>query len=263
MKRVLTALIGIPLLIWVIEFAPVNVCIGLIVIAAVLALHEFFSLVEISLSFRLAGFLIAGIALFVFQLPRATEALFAGVMLMLTVALFSGLELATAFRSAAFGFFGAVYVGGLMSYLIALRMADAAFGQGGNLMMMLFCVIWTGDSFAYFVGKSIGRHQLAPVVSPKKTWEGAIAGFIFSIAAALACRYTFVSQITLKDAIIIGILVGIAGQVGDLGESIIKRAVQVKDSGQILPGHGGVLDRIDSLLFAAPAMYYYLFFLRP
>jgi phosphatidate cytidylyltransferase len=263
MKRVVTALIGIPLLIWIIEFAPIYICIGVIVIAAGLSLQEYFALVEIPWVFRLAGFFIAALALFFFQMPRASEILFGGVILMLTVALFSRLDLATAFRSAAYAFFGAAYIGGLMSYMIALRMLDAAASRGGNLLMMLFCIIWAGDSFAYFAGKSFGRHKLAPVVSPKKTWEGSIAGFIFSIAAAVLCRSTFVPQIGLRDAIVIGALVGIIGQIGDLGESIIKRAVQVKDSGQILPGHGGMLDRIDSLLFGAPAMYYYLFFFRP
>jgi phosphatidate cytidylyltransferase len=263
MKRVITAIIGIPLLIWIIEFAPVSICIGLIVIAAALALHEFFALVEIPWVFRLAGFLIAGVCLFFFQVPRSAEMLFAGVMLMLTVALFSQMDLAAAFRFAAFGFFGAAYIGGLMSYIIALRMVDAATGHGGNLLMMLFCILWAGDSFAYFAGKTFGRHKFAPVVSPKKTWEGAVAGFIFSIVAAAICQFTFVQQISLRDAIIIGALVGIVGQIGDLGESIIKRAFQVKDSGQILPGHGGMLDRIDSLLFGAPAMYYYLFLFRP
>jgi len=177
--------------------------------------------------------------------------------------LFSGLELAAAFRSAAYSFFGAVYVGGLLSFLVALRLKDAAAGRGGDLVMMLFCILWTGDSFAYFIGKSIGRHKLAPAVSPKKTWEGAIAGFLFSILAAVACHYSFVPQISLMDSAILGTLVGVLGQIGDLGESIIKRAANVKDSGGILPGHGGILDRIDSLLFGAPAMYYYLFFFRP
>jgi phosphatidate cytidylyltransferase len=263
MKRVITALIGIPFLIWIIEFALFYICVGLIVIAAALALHEYFALIEIPWVFRLAGFLIAGIALFYFVMPRAPEILFGGVMLMLIVALFSQLELMVAFRSAAYGFFGAAYIGGLMSYMISLRMLDAAAGRGGNLLMMLFCIIWAGDSFAFFAGKSFGRHKFAPVVSPKKTWEGAVAGFVFSVVAAVICRSTFVPQISLRDAIIIGALVGIAGQIGDLCESIIKRAVQVKDSGQILPGHGGILDRIDSLLFGAPAMYYYLFFVRP
>jgi phosphatidate cytidylyltransferase len=126
---------------------------------------------------------------------------------------------------------------------------------------MLFIVIWSGDSFAYFAGKSLGRHKLAPVVSPNKTWEGAVAGFLFSIIAALACKATFLHGLSWMDATALGALIGVVGQIGDLCESIVKRAVKVKDSGAILPGHGGMLDRVDSLLFGAPAMYYYLSFL--
>ena len=94
-------------------------------------------------------------------------------------------------------------------------------------------------------------------MSPKKTIEGAIAGFVFSIVAAVGGRSIFLQQISLIDAIALGAIVGILGQIGDLCESILKRAVQIKDSGTILPGHGGMLDRIDSLLFGAPALYYY------
>jgi phosphatidate cytidylyltransferase len=260
MKRVITALIGIPLLIWVIEFAPLYVFYSLLLIVMLLALHEFYVLIELPIAFRIAGFLLGCLALLVFSYPEARAILPAGLILILTIALFSRQEITKAFRSAVFGFFGALYVGGLMSFLIALRILDADLGRGGNLLMMLFVIIWTGDSFAFFAGKSFGRHKLAPVVSPKKTWEGSIAGFLFSILAAVVCRYTFVQQISLIDSVFIGALVGIFGQIGDLCESIVKRAVNVKDSGQILPGHGGMLDRIDSLLFGAPAMYYYLSF---
>jgi phosphatidate cytidylyltransferase len=260
MKRVITALIGIPLLIWVIEFAPLSVFYGLIFVVMLLALHEYYALVALPIPFRVAGFLLGSIALLMFMNPKASAIFPAGLILILMVALFARIELAMAFRSVAFAFFGALYVGGLMSFLFALRMMDAESGRRGNLLMMLFCIIWAGDSFAFFAGKTFGRHKLAPVVSPKKTWEGAIAGFIFSILASIICRYTFVQQIGLIDSILIGALVGIFGQIGDLCESIVKRAANVKDSGQILPGHGGMLDRIDSLLFGAPAMYYYLSF---
>jgi phosphatidate cytidylyltransferase len=260
MNRVITALIGIPLLIWAVEFAPLPVFYGLIFIVMLLALHEYYALVALPIPFRVAGFLLGSLALLMFTIPQASVILPTGLILMLMVALFARLELSIAFRSAAFGFFGALYVGGLMSFLIALRVMDAELGHRGNLLMMLFCIIWVGDSFAFFAGKTLGRHKLAPVVSPKKTWEGAIAGFVFSILAAIICRYTFVQQLTVMDSIIIGALVGILGQIGDLCESIVKRAANVKDSGQILPGHGGMLDRIDSLLFGASAMYYYLSF---
>ena len=261
MKRVLTALIAIPILVGVLLYTPSYVVIGLVCIAMLLALHEYFQLVDVPVSFRIVGFFIALIATLIHVWSHGTFLLLIGAMLMLIVALFSGLELAPAFRATVFTFFGAAYVGGLMGFLIALRLWPDPELPGPYLLLMLFILIWSSDSFAYFAGRSIGRHKLAPVVSPNKTWEGAIAGFLFSIFAAVVCKLTFLPTLTWIDTISLGCLIGIIGQIGDLCESIVKRAVNVKDSGGILPGHGGMLDRVDSLLFGAPAMYYYLSFL--
>jgi phosphatidate cytidylyltransferase len=262
MKRVLSSVVAIPIVILIIQWAPVYVCIGVILIAMMLALHEYFALVDVPLEFRIMGFVIAAAALLAAMYARLEILFLSGVMLMLMVALFSRRELTEALRATVFAFFGAVYVGLLMSYLVALRLWQEGAEVNGDLLMMLLIIIWSGDSFAYFAGRKIGRHKLAPVISPNKTWEGSIAGFLFSIVAAIACRYTFVSQLSLRDAIGVGAAVGILGQIGDLCESIVKRAAKVKDSGGIIPGHGGMLDRVDSLLFGAPAMYYYLSFFR-
>jgi phosphatidate cytidylyltransferase len=260
MKRVVTALVLIPALVYVVQFAPAAVCIGVILIAMMLALHEYFALVEIPVSFRIVSGLIAAIAALVHLWPHFSFVLLIGAMLLLTLAVFSRFALPDGFRAVVFGFFGAVYVGGLMGFLIAIRMWNRGTEMGADLLMMLLVMIWAGDSFAYFVGKSFGRHKLSPVISPNKTWEGAVAGFVFGIVAAVVCKFTFVRELDLMDAIGLGATVGVSGQIGDLCESIIKRAVKVKDSGGIIPGHGGMLDRVDSLLFAAPAMYYYLSF---
>jgi phosphatidate cytidylyltransferase len=256
MKRVLTALILIPAIVYIVQFAPVTVCIALIFVAMLLALQEYLSLVEIPVSFRVVSGLIAAIATLVHIWPQFYILLLIGAMLLLILALFSDLELAAAFRASVSSFFGTAYVGGLMGFLIAVRMWDG----GEDFLMMLLIIIWAGDSLAYFVGKSFGRHKLSPTVSPNKTWEGAVAGFVFGIVAAVVCKFTFIPQIQLVHAIGLGVVVGIFGQIGDLCESIVKRAAKVKDSGGIIPGHGGMLDRVDSLLFGAPAMYYYLSF---
>ncbi len=256
MKRVLTALILIPAIVYIIQFAPLAVCIGVIFLAMLLALQEYLSLVGVPVSFRVVSSLIAAIATLAPMWPELSFVLLIGVILLLTLALFSSLELAAGFRAAVSGFFGAAYVGGLMGFLIAIRM-----GKGGeDFLMMLLVIIWAGDSFAYFAGKSLGRHKLSPAVSPNKTWEGAVAGFVFGIVAAVLCKFAFIPEVQLVHAIGLGAVVGIAGQIGDLCESIVKRAANVKDSGGIIPGHGGMLDRVDSLLFGAPAMYYYLSF---
>jgi phosphatidate cytidylyltransferase len=256
MKRVLTALILIPAIVYVVQFAPVGVSIGVIFVVMLLALQEYLRLVEIPVSFRVVSSVIAAIATLVHIWPHFYILVLISAMFLLTLALFSGLELAASFRAAVFGFFGAGYVGGLMGFLIAVRMWNG----GEDFLMMLLIIIWTGDSFAYFAGKSFGRHKLSPAVSPNKTWEGAIAGFVFGIIAAIVCKFTFVPDVQLVHAIGLGAVVGISGQIGDLCESIVKRAAKVKDSGGIIPGHGGMLDRVDSLLFGAPAMYYYLSF---
>lgn len=256
MKRVLTAIILIPAIVYIIQFAPVVVCTGFIFLAMLLALQEYLSMVDVTLSFRVVSSLIAAIATLAPMWPELSFVLLIGVILLLTLALFSSLELAAGFRMAVSSFFGSVYVGGLMGFLIAVRMWKG----GEDFLMMLLIIIWAGDSFAYFAGKSFGRHKLSPTVSPNKTWEGAVAGFVFGIAAAVVCKFTFIPEVQLVHAIGLGAIVGIAGQIGDLCESIVKRAAKVKDSGGLIPGHGGMLDRVDSLLFGAPAMYYYLSF---
>lgn len=128
---------------------------------------------------------------------------------------------------------------------------------GGAFVLLMFVGIWTCDSFAYFGGRAFGRHKLFERVSPKKTWEGAIAGAIAGIAVCVGLGY-WLTGLTWYDGLFIGIAAGVFGQIGDLAESHLKRACGVKDSSQIIPGHGGILDRFDSLLFVAPPVYIYL-----
>ena len=127
-----------------------------------------------------------------------------------------------------------------------------------SLVFFLFLVTWANDTAAYYTGMRWGRRPMAPVVSPKKTWEGAAGGLLVSVAAAFACHAWFVPSITTADALWLGLLMGIAAPLGDLCESILKRSAGVKESGSLIPGHGGILDRIDSLIFTTPAFYYYL-----
>jgi ABC-type transport system involved in cytochrome c biogenesis ATPase subunit len=121
--------------------------------------------------------------------------------------------------------------------------------------------IFMGDSGAYFVGSSYGRRKLYPVVSPNKSVEGAAGGVAGSVIGAIIARFTFFPELTMVDAVVTALLLGIIGQIGDLFESLLKRSFGVKDSGGIVPGHGGILDRLDSILFAAPAAFYYAVFI--
>jgi len=147
---------------------------------------------------------------------------------------------------------GLFYIGGGCIFLTMIPYKDNEFAK--YLIMGIFILIWVNDSFAYLVGKSIGRTKLFPAVSPKKTWEGTIGGFIFTMGAAyIMARYEPIVN-PLQWMILAAVIV-ITGSLGDLIESKLKRGAGVKDSGAILPGHGGMLDRLDSLVFAAPFAY--------
>ncbi len=134
------------------------------------------------------------------------------------------------------------------------------FGNKAGLhwTLILLAVIWTGDTVALVIGKTLGRSPFAPILSPKKTNEGAVAGLLGGIAIAAALQHFLFPDLLLRHVVVASVLLGIFGQLGDLAESMLKRAAEVKDSSHLIPGHGGILDRMDSLLFAFPVMYFYL-----
>lgn len=151
-------------------------------------------------------------------------------------------------------FLGVFYIALLFSFVGLLKV----FPYGGKWIIFTLTVVWFSDTGAYFAGKSLGKHKLSPFVSPNKTWEGSIGGIIASIAAAGLATIYF-KEASLTVLIGLAIFAGIMGQIGDLAESLIKRSCGVKDSGNLIPGHGGVLDRFDALLFAAPIVCGYLY----
>jgi phosphatidate cytidylyltransferase len=137
---------------------------------------------------------------------------------------------------------------------------DKIYAWGGYTVISVFIIIWICDTAAYFGGRLTGKHKLFERISPNKTWEGAIFGFVFAIVAAVAMKYILLDYLSVGSAVVIGFIVGVFGQVGDLVESMFKRDAGVKDSSSLIPGHGGALDRFDSLLFVAPLVYLYLDF---
>jgi phosphatidate cytidylyltransferase len=124
-------------------------------------------------------------------------------------------------------------------------------------ILLLVSVTWLGETAAYLVGSTLGRHKLAPSISPRKTVEGAVAQLGVSMLAALGARAWFFPALSVESAIVVGLLLGVVGQAGDLMESAIKRSVDTKDTGRLIPGHGGMLDRMDSLLVNTPVLFYY------
>jgi phosphatidate cytidylyltransferase len=155
--------------------------------------------------------------------------------------------------------FGLVYVAWMGSYVILLR---ALHGTGVGHIMILFAVVWLNDAGAYGIGSGFGRYRLPATISPNKTVEGSLGGIVFAILGALILKEfqrlgaTVLPPYTRAEYVLIGFVLSVAGQIGDLTESYFKRDAGAKDSGRFFPGHGGVLDRIDGTLFAAPALYY-------
>ncbi|MGO9481482.1 MAG: phosphatidate cytidylyltransferase [Candidatus Kryptoniota bacterium] len=156
---------------------------------------------------------------------------------------------------------GIVYIGLFGAILTAIRQRlglGRVFPDGKDAGVFLIAVlasIWICDSAAYFVGKAIGRHKMSKFVSPNKSWEGAFAGFVFAIATSAAAKYLVLPELSLRLMLGTGAIIGIFGQAGDFVESLFKRDAGAKDSSSLIPGHGGVLDRFDSLLFSAPFIY--------
>jgi phosphatidate cytidylyltransferase len=275
MKRVLTALVLIPLVL-VLVFLPARwEGIFTLVTAGVtmLAAWEYLGLTVRAganpprLAVVLAIMLLFGARLFTdsFDILRQADIVFGSLALALFVfcAFHSPVERVMADASASI--FCLLYVGLTLTALPALH--EDPEGRGPSLLTFLFCVVWAGDIAALYVGRAFGRRKLAPTLSPNKTWEGAIgsvagsllvAGGLLALATQLAnwniSRLSFPGESWYW--LLLAVLVNVAAQVGDLAESALKRSAGVKDSGTILPGHGGILDRIDALLLAAPVMWY-------
>lgn len=159
---------------------------------------------------------------------------------------------------------GVFYLGFFTSTIVAIRefySHSLHYSNGGLIIIAIFITLWVTDSAAYFLGSAFGKHKLFSRVSPNKSWEGAIAGFIFALITAIVLKSFLLPFLTWTDAFIFGLIVGIFGQIGDLIESLIKRDAGVKDSSNIIPGHGGILDRFDSLIFSSPFVYLYMLYM--
>jgi phosphatidate cytidylyltransferase len=171
------------------------------------------------------------------------------VVALLAAAMLQRGSLEQAPRSAALGALAWGYAGLLPASVVALRVREDA---GWQWVVLLFVVTWANDTFAYFTGRFLGRRPLAPRISPKKTWEGFWGGAAGGVGGALAVKFLFLPGLSVQAAVVVGAGAAVLGPIGDLSESMLKRAAGVKDSGKIIPGHGGLLDRIDAVLFVAP-----------
>ena len=269
MKRVLTALVLAPLVLALVFIGPrwEWVFDVLVAVVAVLAAWEYMGLATLcgAKPSRVAT-VIAIAALFIwnYQWPDETLNLFGFLCILLLVSSTFRSPRERMLADAASSVFALFYVGLTLITLPMLREAT----NGPSLLVFLFCVVWAGDIAAMYTGRAFGRHKLAPQLSPNKTWEGTIGSVIGSVAVAgallgLASYLASLDSAKLSYSdeawwywLILAVVINVAAQVGDLAESALKRSAGVKDSGNLLPGHGGVLDRIDALLLAAPALWY-------
>lgn len=263
--RIIVALFGIPLLV----FISVAGKIPFLIFALVIGLVSFFEFSKIVskrrfLPNQFAGFIsIALIIINSFYRFIDFELL---VLIIIPVILLSELfrRKESSIANVSTTLLGIFYIGLFSSALVLIReyysYSHFLYDQGGYLIIAVFVTIWVCDSAAYFIGSATGKHKVLPRVSPNKSWEGAAAGFIFSIITMFVAQSVVLSFLTITDAMVIGFIVGTLGQAGDFVESQIKRDANVKDSSSLIPGHGGILDRFDSLLFSAPIIYLYLKF---
>lgn len=305
MKRVLTAAVLIPVVLLLVFRAPMWLVALAVAAIIVLALNEYLGIAEAAGSkpFHRLTYVVGLFPIFLFLISRLIESLSTGEqrypahptvnaafletlsMILLVAPVIFGTalvfrkELRNGLASTAAAVFGVVYIAASLSLLLVLR----ASGTDHILVVFILFSVWGGDIAAYYVGRSVGKHKLAPIVSPNKSWEGAIASVLASVAISLLFFHfrrqingLFVDADTMKmywlfpipgqmplprvlgvHAVALGILTNVAAQFGDLFESALKRGAGVKDSGTLLPGHGGILDRIDALLFAIPVVWYY------
>lgn len=269
-KRIITSLWFVPLLVIVVWFGREPGFTALMVIFGILAALEFYRMVAMSKAPPLTYFGLIWTALFILSRNSELLAILESYLkpvpvtpFLLTAAvvppllwLLSRRQKEGAFTSWAWTIAGILYVGWLLSHLVALRGLDA----GRNWVFFALFVTWASDTTAFFIGRRFGRHKLAPNISPGKTWEGTMGGILGAIIVSILffTATPFHLPLTYWQAIPLSILVSIFGQVGDLVESLLKRNMGVKDSGKLMPGHGGVLDRMDSIIFAGVVVYYYV-----
>ena len=251
--RVLTAAAGIPLVLAAVFFAGPPLFGALVLALALAALHEYLGICAVERTIAFGVLACAFPALAAVPAGLAPEAAAAALLALSLLSLWRVEDPARRFQGLAEGVLGLAYIGYALGCLWLLRSLPA---HGAAWVFLVLVVTWSGDSAAYFIGSRFGRRRLAPTLSPNKTCAGAVGGLGGSLAGALIAFPVFRGDVALPFVGATALAIGVAGQLGDLFESLWKRAKGVKDSGHLIPGHGGILDRIDSLLLGIPVGYH-------
>ena len=259
LRRVLSALVILPPFLLILLYAPVEAFALLVVAVSILALHEYNSLL------RQADVPIASGVCYFSAIALSSAAYLGGwawlspalflIFLLLTLSAITSSQTASGkFAMALHGAYGVLGIAWCLSHFVVLRAMAA-----GQWYVLYMCItVWVNDTMAMYTGKWLGRRRLAPTLSPGKTWEGTIGGTLSGVVTAAVAAPLLAPQLLPWQGVLLGFLVTLAAQISDLGESMLKRYVGTKDSSGLIPGHGGGLDRIDSMLFAAPTLCYAL-----
>lgn len=263
--RVVTALVLIPIIYIVVRYFPPLYFLLFVASWVLIGQYEFYKFYYKTFNvFSSIGMIFGAMLLFSFYADGYTfemkgVALTAIVILCLSGFIFLKANIHDALTGVSVIIFGVLYVAWPLAHLIPLR----GLHNGENLVFFILIVTWGVDTGAYYVGRLLGRHKLSPHISPGKTIEGAIGGVLSCIIAALFARWLFLPELSINNTVFMGIVFGVISQIGDLSESMLKRSAGVKDSGQLLPAHGGILDRVDSVIFTVPVFYYYIIYFVP
>jgi phosphatidate cytidylyltransferase len=261
-KRVISGLLFLPIFYLVAWVLPPVYFTALVVAAVGVGQYEFYRMAQArgSRPLIVLGIILGALIVLGFHHPLlpvmggSSFPVAAAVLLIMIARLFSPRPVDGAVEDVAATFLGVFYVAMLFAFQVAIRTGD----DGKQWLVFLYFIIWASDIGAYSIGIPFGKHRLYEKVSPKKSIEGLLGALVAAAAMALLCRVWFMPPIGAGEAIAIALMLGVVGTVGDLTESLFKRSAGVKDSGGFIPGHGGILDRMDSMLFAAPVLYYYL-----
>ncbi len=261
--RVITSSVLVPVVFIVVWFLPPTFFAVLAVVAAAIGQQELYAMARQrgATPMSVTGIVLGAAVILSMARPLQTMIgngplpwIVFGILVVLSVRLFSSRPVEGALDDIAVTLFGVCYVALLLGYQVAILAGI----PGKRWLLFLYLAIWASDIGAYYVGTAYGRHRLYEKISPKKSIEGLLGGTVASMVVALPCKFWLVPSLGWFEALLVGLGLALVGTVGDLAESLIKRSFGVKDSGTVIPGHGGILDRLDSLMFAAPVLYYYL-----
>ena len=253
-KRVVMAAVILPLLICYVYYLPPVFYLGLLVVVAMLAMREFYVMYKVPVHLYVPGVVIGGLLLYLacsypYYLPGGIVGAF---LLFLVMRLFIAQTPSGSMTEIGPLWAGFFYIPGFLSFQWLLRSKT----DGAGYVLLLYFSVWLADSMAYYIGKYLGRHKLYPSVSPNKTVEGALGSLLGGAGGAFIAKTTLqIPEISVTGAVTAGVVIGVSTLVGDLIESMFKRDAGVKDSSGFIPGHGGLLDKIDGLLVSGPVFY--------